>query len=106
MDGIDAAHEAVIDATERAIAAASHLTDMDAGAVATLRGLAGAIDYLLEHGGINAEGKFDNVSIPTYLRFCESLGLTPAGRAKLAEKKGPEGGKVAKLRAMHGGKSA
>ena len=34
----------------------------------------------------------DNVSIPTYLKFCESLGLTPAGRARLADQKPEAGG--------------
>jgi hypothetical protein len=43
------------------------------------------------------------VTLPTYLKYCESLGLTPAGRARLEEKK-PEGdgGKLAKLRALSG----
>lgn len=95
----------VADETKRSITAASHLTDMDAGAVAVLLGLAGAVDYLLKHDGLTPDGKLDNVSIPTYLRYCESLGLTPAGRLKLSEKK-PDGasGKLARLRAVEGGR--
>lgn len=98
--------ETVAQATERSIAAATHLTEMDAGALAALRGLAEAIDYLLDHGGVNADGKFDNVSVPTFLRYCEALGLTPSGRTRLEQEKGPAGGKVAKLRSLHAGKTA
>jgi hypothetical protein len=84
----------VADATETAIEAADHLTDMDLGAVEMLRTLAAAADAIDENG-LNPAGKLDNVTIPTYLRYCESLGMTPAGRAKLVEKK-PEakGGKL------------
>ena len=90
----------VLDATETSIAAARHLTDMDQGAVQMLRSLAEAAD-LIDESGLNPAGKLDNVTIPTYLRYCESLGLTPAGRAKLAEKK-PEaaGGKLGKLKSV------
>lgn len=87
----------VAEATETAIDAADHLTDMDQGAVQMLRTLAAAADSIDENG-LNPAGKLDNVTIPTYLRYCESLGLTPAGRARLAEKK-PEGkgGKLGRL---------
>ena len=64
-------HLSVTDATEVSLAAASHLTEADAGAVATLRALADRIDQ--------GDAR-DNVSIPTYLKFCEALGLTPASR--------------------------
>lgn len=98
----------VAEATEKAIAAAAHLTDQDAGALATLRFLAKKIDteetlrdMALEWAAEDEKRRppsVDNVSIPTYLKFCESLGLTPAGRARLAEKK-PEakGGKLSRL---------
>jgi hypothetical protein len=91
----------VIDATERAIDAAGHLTDMDAGAIETLRALARKIDgqdeYFEALADVAAERKLrppspDNVSIPTYLKFCESLGLTPAGRVRLADQKSEGGG--------------
>lgn len=98
----------VIDATEKAIAAARHLTDMDAGTVEALRALArkidGADEYFEALADVAAERKLrppspDNVSIPTYLKFCESLGLTPAGRVRLVEQKKPEakGGKLGRL---------
>lgn len=91
----------VVEQTEKAIAAAEHLSDMDAGAVAALRVLAVKIDGFAEENDETTEDSrtgLDNVTIPTYLKFCESLGLTPAGRAKLAEKK-PEvkGGKLGRL---------
>lgn len=87
----------VAEATETAIKAADHLTDMDLGAVQMLRELAAAADAI-DANGLNPAGKLDNVTIPTYLRYCESLGLTPAGRARLVEKK-PEakGGNLGRL---------
>ena len=94
----------VLTATEKSIAAAvktSRLTDEDAGAVQMLRELAAAADSIDENG-LNPAGKLDNVTIPTYLRYAESLGLTPAGRARLAEKKeGGAGGKLGQLRTIH-----
>lgn len=102
--------DTVLEATEASIAAASHLTDADAGAVAALRMLAQKIDTEDELRDValswSEEHKqrppsIDNVSVPTYLKFCDSLGLTPAGRARLAEKK-PEakGGKLGRLAAV------
>lgn len=94
----------VTEATETAIKAATHLDDRDAGAVQMLRALAVAADAIDENG-LNPAGKLDNVTIPTYLRYAESLGLTPAGRARLEEKK-PEGpgGKLAHLQSVSGKK--
>lgn len=108
--------ESVADATERAIAAATHLTAKDAGAVATLRTLARKIDseQILRERALQwaddhdeRPPSIDNVSIPTYLKYSESLGLTPAGRLRFAEQKEEAvgGAKLAGLRAA-GGKSA
>ena len=103
----------VVTATEQSIAAATHLTPLDDGALAALRVLAFKIDteYLLREKALEyaeAAGEkpppADNVSIPTYLKYCESLGLTPAGRAKLKPAKETEGGKLAQLRSVQGGK--
>ena len=63
--------------TDLAIADATWLTDADAGTVAVLRKLADTIDD--PYFPIIAD-RFDNVSIPTYLRFAAALGLTPVGR--------------------------
>ena len=107
----------LVDATERAIKAAKHLTDMDIGAVQSLRILALKIDADEERwerlADDAAENKLrppsiDNVSIPTYLKYCEALGLTPAGRLKISTKQ-PEGGgasggsALGKLRSVHAG---
>lgn len=99
---------AVSDAVEASVAAATHLTPADDAAVEALRTLAVKIDADEERWQIlaawNESQKLrppsvDNVSLPTLLKYCEALGLTPSGRTKLGEKK-PEapGGKLALLR--------
>jgi hypothetical protein len=87
----------VLDATNESIEAATHLdAKVDAGAIETLRALALKVDmmdaYLEELAVYATEHRLrppsqDNVSIPTYLKFAESMGLTPAGRAKLTDGK-------------------
>lgn len=91
-------------ATEEAIAQATteqRLGKSDAGAVAALRVLARKIDSedqmreLALQAAADSGGKpppIDNVSIPTYLKYCESLGLTPAGRRPAATTGKGEGG--------------
>ena len=79
--------ESVFEATEAAIGAATHLTKMDAGAIAATLKVAKQIDYLLANDGLNESGKFDNVSVPVYLKYCNELGLTPLGRTKLVDGK-------------------
>lgn len=74
------ADETVVEATERALGAAEHLTVMDSGSVAVLRTLARQIDYLAENGGLNESGKFDNVSQAQYLKYATELGLTSLSR--------------------------
>ncbi len=112
----------LLDATDKAIAAAKHLTDMDAGAVEAIRALAVKIDvmddYFDELAAQNAERKLkppsqDNVSIPTYLKYAEALGLTPSGRKADLTKTGAGGassghgnGALGKLQGLKGGKSA
>ena len=108
--------ESIVDATEAAIKAATHLTVMDKGAVEALRFLAKKIatedtlrDMALEWAAEDEKRRppsVDNVSIPTYLKFCESLGLTPAGRVRLDMKKEPTGGKLAELRSIKAGKKS
>ena len=75
----------VEDETRRAVEAAmvdGTLTEKDAGVVETLMHIAREIDSLVD--GINGAGKLDNVSVPTYLKFSEALGLTPSSRVKFA----------------------
>lgn len=90
----------IIDATEQAIEAATHLTKKDAGAVEAMRLLARKIaawdqivEWAIEDAARNESRPVvpanDNVSIPTYLKYAEALGLTPAGRIKLVTDQKP-----------------
>ena len=96
----------LVAATESAVESADHLTDADAGAVEALRALARKIDAwdqivewaledAIEFDERPRVPQNDNVSISAYLKYCESLGLTPAGRAALA-KNSPDGKPVTK----------
>lgn len=109
----------VVEATRAALDAADLLVT-DLGTAQVLMRLAQAIDDI-DEDGLNPAGKLDNVSVPTYLRYCESLGLTPAGRAKTvasrerAERKvgaagdddssAAEGSALGSLRSIQGGKA-
>ena len=104
----------LIEATEKSIGAAGHLTDMDAGAVEALRALARKIDawdqiveWAFEDAG---EGRpsvpqNDNVSLSAYLKYCDQLGLSPAGRRALQLKAEGASAKAAKLTALRGGQA-
>lgn len=87
----------ILDAVDRALAAATHIDDSgaDAGAVAALRALAAKIDawdqivqWAIEDAAENdSRPKVpanDNTSLPTFLKYCEALGLTPGSRKALA----------------------
>lgn len=87
----------VVEATEASIeAAADDLTPRDRGAVRALLKLAEQIDA----------GKTDNVLLPTYLKFCEALHLTPASREKLPKQEAKPVGKVDELKAKRAKRSA
>jgi len=93
----------VVDATLKSVAAAGHLDadGKDAGAIAALLALARKIDdydtvigHIMEQIEMDPESNVrppasDNVSLPTYLKYCESLGLTPGGRGELSASKKP-----------------
>lgn len=84
------APETVVEATTRALeAVASPETDL--GVAAVLLKLAGAIDDI-DADGLNPAGKLDNVSIPTYLKYAEALGMTPAARERAKPKEAPKQG--------------
>ncbi|WP_104128225.1 hypothetical protein [Cryobacterium sp. Y57] len=110
---------AVVEGTVVSVAAAEHLDreGKDAGAIAALLALAHKIDdydtildHILDQIESDPESKVrppasDNVSIPTYLKYCESLGLTPGGRGELAtgKKSGPAPkDELAEFRMEHG----
>lgn len=100
----------LIAATEKSIAAAN-LGAIDAGAVEALRALARKIqawdvivEFALEDaatpGGRPSVPQNDNVSLSAYLKYCDQLGLSPAGRKSLDLKIEKAGGKLANLRAV------
>lgn len=89
----------VVDAVEKAIESADHIDrdGVDAGAVEALRKLAAKIDewdtivqWAIEDAARDSSGNGrpkvpanDNTSLPTFLKFCEALGLTPGSRKAL-----------------------
>lgn len=101
----------VRDALDKSIEAAIHLTELDAAAVAGARALADkidawdvivdwALDDLADNGGKGrpAVPQNDNVSLGSFLKYLDQLGLTPEARHVLEEKKGGSGGKLKALR--------
>lgn len=76
-------HESVADALERSLRNAKSLRAENAAVVATARILAKRIDSICETGFIDENGKLDNVSVPTFLKYCQSLGLTLVEPAKV-----------------------
>lgn len=90
-------------AAVQAAKTAGVITPLDEGAVFVLLQLAERLD---DPDFPVIDGKFDNVTQALYFKACEQLGLTPAGRVRLAEKKEAGSGKLAQLRAVQGGKQA
>ena len=66
----------VADAFERSLRNASGLSAKDSALVAASRVLAKRIDLLADGGFIDANGKLDNVTVPTFLKYLQALGLT------------------------------
>lgn len=103
----------VRDAFDEAVASAAHLGPIDAAAVAAARALADKIDawdLIVEWAADDLAGnprpgarpavpQNDNTSLPSFLRYCEALGLTPAARKELEPaKEEAAGGKLTLLR--------
>jgi hypothetical protein len=90
------------------------LTSLDDGAVAALRALASKIDNwdaVVESATEQqSEGQklpvplHDNTSIPTFLKYCEALKLTPASRGVTVGESDAKG-KLAQMRLVRGGKN-
>ncbi|AKV55515.1 hypothetical protein BACT_1077 [Bifidobacterium actinocoloniiforme DSM 22766] len=77
----------VSDALERSIKNSSgQLTAKHSALVSAARVLARRIDMLCEAGFENEDGKIDNVTIPTFLKYLQALGLT-AETVKAEERK-------------------
>lgn len=78
-------------ALDASVEAATHLTDMDLGVIEAARALADKIDtwdvivdWAMEDAAESESRpkvpQNDNVSLASFLKYCESLGLTPAQR--------------------------
>lgn len=113
MSRADEPDDNVYDATLKALKAATHLTDTDRGAVAALKFLARKIDIedtlrdlVLDRAGEDnvKPPPLDNVSIPTYLKYCEALGLTPASRGAAGKAAAPAKEPEDELEAFRGKK--
>lgn len=95
---------------EAVIEAGNKLGPLDGAAVAAARILAEKIDHMTDEppavseSGELIEGKrlvLDNVTLPTFLKYLDALGLTPAGRRLLDYN--PGGRQTGKLHAIREG---
>ena len=77
--------ETVSAALERSLRNAKGLKAVNAATVAAARVLAGRIDQLAETDFVDDNGKFDNVTVPTFLKYCQALGFTESQEAKKPE---------------------
>lgn len=68
--------ESVSDALERSLRNNPRVKAVNSAVVAAARLLAKRIDSVAETGFLDENGKLDNVSVPTFLKYCQSLGLT------------------------------
>ena len=95
------------DATTESITAAAHLRDRKefSGAVAAAKTLAWLIDEA-QRAGLEELQKAAFGTIPTYLRVCEALQITPASRPAAESKPAAGGGRLAHMRSVAGGKAA
>lgn len=93
----------VYNATWEAVEGADHLSDLDRPAVAVLLDLAKTIDGMDQRP---STAPLDNVTIPTFHRYAESLGLTPMARLKLNVKKPKGKSPLDKAREAWGGRAA
>lgn len=105
----------VFEGFQAAVAAADHVdaAGVDAAAVAAAGALARKIDawdQIVEWALDDAAGEGrpvvpanDNTSLPTFLKYCESLGLTPKVRGALDEQKPREVDPFGDLKSRRGG---
>ena len=68
--------ESVADALERSLRNNPQVKAVNSAVVAAARVLAARIDAVADTGFLDENGKLDNVSVPTFLKYCQSLGLT------------------------------
>lgn len=82
-------HDSVADALERSLRNAD-LKAVNSAVVAAARVVAKRIDSICETGFIDENGKLDNVSLPTFLKYCQSLGLTVDAPVKVGRPAKPK----------------
>ena len=75
--------ETVSEALERSIRNAKHLRSVHSASVAAARMAARRLDEL-DANGWEIDGKLDNVTLPTFLKYMDTLGLTPGVSGKQA----------------------
>ena len=93
--------ESVRDAVDQALAE-MELPAKSRGLVAAIRKMADQIDAIDENG-LNPAGKLDNVSLPTFLKYADALGMLPSGAASKPEPEAKPAGKLGGLKVMAGG---
>lgn len=81
--------DSVAGALERSLKNAD-LKAVNSAVVAAARVVAARIDDICETGFIDENGKLDNVSLPTFLKYCQSLGLTVDAPAKVGRPAKPK----------------
>jgi hypothetical protein len=93
----------VADAFERSLRNMSGLSAKDSALVATSRVLAKRIDLIAEDGFIDGNGKLDNVTVPTFLKYLQALGMTVdvAQKAPAKSKGGSQKDMLADFRREH-----
>lgn len=91
--------ETVSAALERSLRNAKGLKAVNAATVAAARVLAKRIDQLAATDFVDDNGKFDNVTVPTFLKYCQSLGFT-AQEARKPETRVPASSASGKVTAL------
>lgn len=81
-------HLSVVDALERSIRNSKDLGARQSALVATSRVLARRIDRLADSGFVDQNGKLDNVTVPTFLKYLQALGLTVESADKVQPQSG------------------
>lgn len=66
----------IAEALERSLKNSKELKAVNSVVVATARSLANRLDYLFANDFVTSSGKFDNVTVPTFLKYLQALGLT------------------------------
>lgn len=93
----------VADAFERSLRNTPGLSAKDSALVAASRVLAKRIDLIADDGFIDGNGKLDNVTVPTFLKYLQALGMTidVAQKAPAKTKSGSQTDMLAEFRRDH-----